>query len=89
MSNTNVIVGKVLRAELAKNASTNELLAKLTHYAGKARVLIVQHGHKMETDPAYREAWDRLIKVLSEKSGSIGNNAHLADAIQAFLVKAL
>lgn len=89
MSNTYVIVGKALRAELAKNTGTNELLAKLTHYAGKARVLIVQHGHKMETDAAYREAWERLIKVLSEKNGSIGSNAHLADAIQAFLTKAL
>lgn len=89
MSNTNVIVGKALRTELAKNSGTNELLARLTHFAGRARVLIVQHGHKMETDPAYREAWERLIKVLSEKNGSIGNNAHLADAIQAFLIKAL
>lgn len=88
MSSTNLIVRKVLGTELA-HLGTNDLLTRLNHYAGKARILIVQHGQKLETDPAYREAWERLIKLLSEKSGPIGDNANLAEAIRAFLSKAL
>ncbi len=91
MSN-NVVQGKVIRADLANtrtSTNTNDLLTKVARYAGKARVIIVQHGHRIETDPAYREAWERLVNVLSEKNGPIGNNASLADAIQAFLAKAL
>lgn len=89
MSNANLIVGKVLRAETAKYTGPNDLVTKLTHCAGKARILIVQHGHKVETDPAYREAWQRLVNLLSEKEGPIGENSRLVDAIQAFLAKAL
>lgn len=89
MRNTSLIVGKVLRAEAAKYTGSSDLITKLTHYAGKARILLVQHGHNMETDPAYREAWERLVNLLSEKEGPIGENSRLVDAIQAFLAKAL
>jgi hypothetical protein len=87
MSN-NVVKGKVLRTEVAVKGS-NDLVRKAFHLAGGARVLLIQHGERMENDPGYRDAFDHLVKLVSTKKGPVGENVQLLAAIQTFLTKAL
>ncbi len=87
MSN-NVVKGKVLRTEVAVKGS-NDLVRKAFHLAGGARVLLIQHGERMENDTGYRDAFDHLVKLVSTKKGPVGENVQLLAAIQTFLTKAL
>jgi hypothetical protein len=87
MNNT-IVRGTVVGADVVATAP-NDLVRKVLRLAGGARVLLVQHGERMENDPGYRESFENLVSLVSEREGPVGNNVQLVAAIQAFLAKML
>lgn len=87
MTNTTVR-SKVLRSEITVKVP-NDLTRKALRFAGEARMVLTRHGERMKNDPEYRDAFNRVVGLLSARKGPVGENVQLFDAVQAYLVKAL
>jgi hypothetical protein len=73
----------------AATKRSNQFVRNAVRVSAATRALLTTHDHKRETDPAYREAWDHLICLITNKKGPVGEHAQLIEALQTFLAKAM
>ncbi len=85
--NNAVVRGNVLRSDAIE--VPDDLGRKLRRLAHGAKLCLVRHSGRMETDSEYREAVEHLTKLLSERSGPVGQTLRIVSAGHALLVKVL